>query len=169
MSVAFHANGSDPGSIDLGSLLYGWNFHDPARPVGAVGADVSHTFAGPGSYAVDVTVRDKDNAAVTDTVGVTILKRGTTAGYSGQVQATPSKIVSLSGSVTDQLGQSVPGRTVTFTLGSQSATAVTNSAGVATASLKLTQKQGTYPVSLAFAGDGLYLSSNSSTTFTIGK
>jgi hypothetical protein len=47
--------------------------------------------------------------------------------------------------------------------------AVTNSAGVATASLKLTQNQGTYPVSIAFAGDGLYLSSNSSTTFTIGK
>lgn len=68
-----------------------------------------------------------------------------TAAYTGPVQSTPSKIVTLTGSLTDELGQPVAGRTVAFTLGSQSGTGVTNSSGVASTSFKLTQKQGVYP------------------------
>ena len=167
--VPFHANGSDPGSIDLASLLYGWDFDDPASPVGGVGQDVSHTYANPGSYDVEASVTDKDGASGTDMVTVVVTSRDTTAGYSGPVQSTPSKVVTLSGSLTDELGQPVPGRTVTFALGTQSGTGVTNSAGIASTSFKLTQKQGSYIVSMTFIGDTKYEPSASSTAFTIGK
>jgi hypothetical protein len=167
--VAFHANGSDPGSIDLASLAYSWDFDDPASPVGGVGQDVSHTFANPGSYSVVGTVTDKDGASADDTVVVTVTKRATDAAYSGPAQSTPSKIVTLTGSLTDQLGQPVAGRTVTFALGTQSGSGVTNSSGVASTSFKLNQKKGTYTVSMTFLGDAKYEPSSSSTSFTIGK
>ena len=167
--VAFHANGSDPGSIDLASLLYGWDFDDPASPVGGVGQDVSHTFANPGTYDVVGSVTDKDGASANDTLVVTVTKRDTDAAYFGPVQSTPSKIVTLTGSLTDELGQPVAGRTVTFALGTQSGSGVTNASGVASTSFKLTQKQGTYTVSMTFLGDTKYEPSSSSTSFTIGK
>jgi PKD repeat protein len=167
--VPFHANGSDAGSIDNGSLQYSWDFDDLASPVGGVGQDVSHTFANPGVYMVEVTVTDKDGAIDTDTVMVAVAKRDTTAAYSGPVQSTPSKIVTLTGSLTDELGQPVAGRTVTFALGAQSGTGVTNSAGIASTSFKLNQKQGTYAVSMTFIGDAKYQPSSTATTFTIGK
>jgi hypothetical protein len=167
--VSFHANGSDPGSVDNASLLYSWDFDDPASPVGGVGQDVSHTFANPGGYDVVGTVADKDGATDDDTVHVTVTARGTTSGYSGPVESTPSKIVTLSGTLTDELGQPVAGRTVTFTLGTQSGSGVTNASGVASTSFKLTQKKGSYTVSMSFAGDVKYTASSSSTAFTIGK
>ena len=167
--VSFHANGGDPGSVDLGSLLYGWDFDDPASPIGGVGQDVSHTFANPGPYDVEATVTDKDGASASDTLLVTVTKRDTDAGYSGPVQSTPSKIVTLSGTLTDELGQPVVGRTVAFVLGTQGGTGVTNASGVASTSFKLTQKQGTYTVSISFLGDAKYEPSSSSTSFTMGK
>jgi hypothetical protein len=91
------------------------------------------------------------------------------AHFNGPVLSQPGKIVTLTGSLTDQLGQPVAGRTVTFTLGTQTAMAVTNGSGVASTSLKLTQKSGSYHVSMSFAGDAFYRSSSSSTGFTIGK
>ena len=167
--VSFHANGADPGSIDLASLLYGWDFDDPASPVGGVGQDVSHTFADPGAYDVTGTVTDKDGASTNDTLLVSITKRATDAAYSGPVQSTPSKVVTLTGTLTDELGQPVAGRTVAFALGTQSGVGVTNSSGVASTSFKLTQKQGSYTVSMSFLGDAKYELDSSSTSFTIGK
>ena len=167
--VAFHANGSDPGTVDNANLLYSWNFGDPASPVGAVGQDVSHTYAQPGNYTATVTVTDPDGASGTATVPVTVTQRATTAAYDGPVLSPPGKVITLTGSLTDQLGQPVAGRKVTFKLGTQAVSAVTNGSGVASTSLKLTQKQGTYPVSMSFAGDALYQASSSSTSFVIGK
>jgi PKD repeat protein len=166
LPVAFHANGSEPSND---TLLYTWNFNDPASPVGAAGQDVSHTYVNPGVYMAQVTVTDPDGLTATATVPVTVTQRATTAAYTSPVLALPGKIVTLTGSLTDQLGQPVAGRTVTFHLGTQTATAVSNGSGIASTSLKLTQKTGTYPVSMSFAGDALYQSSSSSTSFTIGK
>jgi hypothetical protein len=167
--VPFHANGSDPGSIDMASLLYSWDFDDPASPIGGVGQDVSHVFANPGTYLVEGTVTDKDGATGTDTVQVAVTKRDTTSAYSGPVQSTPSKIVTLTGTLTDELGQPVAGRTVTFALGTQSGVGVTDAAGLASTSFKLTQKKGTYSVSMTFGGDAKYEPSANATSFEIGK
>jgi PKD repeat protein len=166
--VAFHANGSDPGPIDNANLLYSWDFGDPNAPVGAVGQDASHTYSQPGTYTAQVTVTDLDGATATSQVQVTVLKRATTIAYTGPLKSLPSKNITLAASLVDELGQPVVGRTVAFALGSQTASAATNSSGVASVTIKLNQKQGTYPVSAGFAGDGKYVASLNSQTFTIG-
>lgn len=166
--VSFHGNGTDQGPVDDAILTYLWGFGDPSSPLGAAGPDVSHVYGMPGNYVAQVTVTDHDGAQGTDTVDVAILKRGTTLSYTGPLSSNPSKEVTLTASLVDELNQPVSGRTVVFTLGSQSISAATNVSGVATATIKLNQKQGTYTVSASFAEDGKYLESTDSKTFTIG-
>ena len=166
--ISFHANGSDPGTFDNANLLYAWDFGDPSSPIGAAGQDVSHVYGEPGVDTVQVTVTDPQGAPGTGSVQVTVSKRGTAIGYTGMLKSLPSKQVTLSASLVDELGQPVVGRTVTFTLGTQTASAATSSSGVATASIKLSQKKGTYIVGASFAGDGKYTSSANAQSFTIG-
>ena len=166
--VSFHANGNDAGAVDNGSLLYTWGFGDPDSPVGGVGQDVSHSYANPGSRTAVVTVTDKDGASATSPVSVAVLKRGTTTAYTGPLsQIDGGKPLVLTASLVDELNQPVAGRQILFTIGSQSISAATSSAGVATATLKLTQKKGTYTVSAGFAGDAKYLTSTNSQAFVM--
>lgn len=167
--VSFHGNGSDTGPTDNGILTYLWGFGDPNSPLGAAGQDVSHVYAMPGPYTAQVTVTDNDGAQGSDTVDVTILKRATTTSYTGPLKSNSSKNVTLTASLVDELNQPVSGRTIVFTLGSQTISAATDVAGVATATIKLNQKHGTYPVSASFAGDAKYLLSSNSQTFEIGS
>ena len=74
----------------------------------------------------------------------------------------------LSADLVDEitLGQPLPGQTVTFTVGTQSTTAVTNAQGVAAGSIKLKQKPGTYEVTAPWPGiDGRYLADASAGVF----
>jgi hypothetical protein len=100
---------------------------------------------------------------------VTILKRGTITAYTGPLKSNSSKNVVLTASLVDELNQPVSGRTIVFTLGSQTISAATDGAGVATATIKLNQKHGSYPLNASFAGDGKYLSSFNDQTFVIGS
>jgi hypothetical protein len=167
--VSFHANGADQGPVDNTSLLYSWAFGDPASPIGAAGQDVSHTYAMPGVYTTTVTVMDHDTATGTSNVQVTIAKRGTTTAYTGPLKSLPSKQVTLSATLVDELGQPVAGRTIAFQLGSQSASATTSASGVATVTIKLNQQKGSYPLSATFTEDGKYLGSANNGTFVIGN
>ena len=170
LPVSFHANGADAGLVDNGSLLYSWDFGDPNSLIGAAGQDVSHVYSMPGVYTATVTVHDKDGGTGTNSVQVTVAPRATTLVYTGPVQSLPNKRVSLTATLTDSLGQPVAGALVTFTVGGQTATGVTNGSGIATASLALNQKNGTYPLNASFAGDARYLSSTAAPgTFKIGN
>lgn len=169
--VSFHANGSDQGPIDNGSLLFSWDFGDPSSPVGGSGQDTSHIYSMPSGatpYAAAVIVSDKDGATGSDTVQVAVLKRGTTMSYTGPIQSNSSKTLTLSAALVDELGNAVSGAAVVFTLGAQTVTANTSSSGIATATLKLSQKHGAYTVSADFAGSAKYLGSSSSQPFQIG-
>ena len=63
------------------------------------------------------------------------------------------------------------GRTITFQLGTQTASAITNANGVASTSLKLNQKNGTYTVSATYAAGGAdgskYIGSSQGTIFKL--
>lgn len=170
--VSFHANGADQGPVDNGSLLFTWAFGDPASPIGASGQDVSHIYntpSAPGTpYIAMVTVHDHDGATGTNTVNVTVLKRATTTAYTGPIKSNSSKTVTLTASLVDELNQPVNNGTILFTLGTQSVSAQTDASGVATATIKLTQKHGTYTVTASFAGNDKYTLSSNSQTFTIG-
>ena len=166
--VAFHGNGFDTGSVDNSILKYLWDFGDPSAPLGAAGQDVSHVYALPGSYTAQVTVTDNDDDQGTDTVAVTVLQRATTTSYTGPITSNSSKTVTLTASLVDELNQPVGGAAILFTLGTQSVSANTDGSGVASATLKLSQKHGTYTLAASFAGSTKYLTSSSSQTFTIG-
>jgi hypothetical protein len=170
--VSFHGNGSDAGPVDNGILLYSWAFGDPNSPIGASGQDASHVYSMPSSvgipYTATVTVTDNDGATGNNTVNVTVLKRATTMAYTGPLKSNPSKNITLTASLTDELNQPVSGRMVVFTLGSQQISAATDASGVATATIKLNQHKGTYTVSAAFAEDNKYLGSSNSQSFVIG-
>ncbi len=165
--VQFHASAVDPGPADQPTLAFAWNFGDGQ---GAAGPDVSHTFAAPDDYDVEVTVTDKDGGVGAAAMTTSISKRDTDLVYTGPTQSLPNKQINLSATLSDEHGQPVVGRTVSFALGTQSASGVTNSAGVVSVSLRLTQKNGTYQVSMSFAGDTLYNSdSTAPINFRIGK
>ncbi|WP_396134999.1 PKD domain-containing protein [Chamaesiphon sp. OTE_8_metabat_110] len=66
--VEFTAIATDVGIND--TLTYSWNFGDNTNPT--IGQIVSHTFADNGDYNVTLTVTDKDGAATTQTVAVTV-------------------------------------------------------------------------------------------------
>jgi hypothetical protein len=91
-----------------------------------------------------------------------IYKRKTNVTYLGDTNKNPNHFTTLAARVLDELGQPVVGATVKFTVGSQTATAITDSTGLATVGITLTQNPGSsYPLVASYAGDGNYLASSS--------
>ena len=170
--VAFDGLAVDPGSADQSTLLYRWTFGD-GSPSASSGPGVSHVYAAAGDYTATLQVRDDEGAwSAVDERTIHVTKRTTATAYTGARSGLPKKAAPMSASVVDQLGRPVPGRTVKFTVGTQTVTATTGQNGVATASLKLEQKSGPYTLTTALvlsAGEGQYLASSDTVSFTIGK
>jgi hypothetical protein len=167
-TVAFNGHASDPGSGDLGTLKSSWSFGD-GTPSASGGTSITHVYAAPGNYTATLTVCDKDGACTMDARTVHVTTRATTLAYNGSVSALPKKESVVKANVTDEFGQPVSGRTVTFTIGTQSVTAVSDGTGTAVGTIKLTQKTGAYVVTATYAGDTKYTGSLDSTAFRIGK
>lgn len=165
--VAFQGSAVDPGAADQATLQGSWNFADGNT---ATGFNQVHTYSAPGTYHANFTARDKDGAwSNVATRTVTVQQRATSVAYNGAVLGLPKKASTLKANVVDELGQPVFGRTVTFKVGTQTVTAVTDAGGTATATLVINQKTGTYTVSATFAGDAKYGASTVSTSYRIGK
>jgi|GEM_PF-2566580 len=100
-------------------------------------------------------------------------QKATSLVYSGAPDGGPNKTVALSAVLKDSDGKPLAGRTVTFALGTQTATATTDANGVAATTLKLTQKQGTYTLLTTWTPGGAdvarYGASSDADTFKIGK
>jgi PKD repeat protein len=165
--VVFNGSAVDPGSDEQSLLHYSWNFGD-GTPSASGGASVSHPYAAPGTYTATFTACDPYGACGTSTLHVTVKMRATTLTYTGATSGNSTKNITLSAQVVDDLGQGVPGRQVVFTLGTQTVSATTNASGVASASLRLNQKHGSYTVAASFAGDSKYGASSGSQGFTLG-
>lgn len=88
--------------------------------------------------------------------------------YQGDTSADYHDPAQLSATLTDQAnGQPIANASVQFTLGTQSCTATTNAAGVASCTLTLDQCAGSYTVKANFAGSSLYQPSSDSKPFTV--
>lgn len=100
-----------------------------------------------------------------------VVVKPTTLTYTGALKGGPNKTIVLSAVLVDSEGKPLSGRTVEFELGAQSASATTNANGVASVSLKLNQKNGTYALTATFTplgGDELkYAGSGDSETFKL--
>ena len=170
--VAFNGQATDPGWIDQPTLQYTWAFGD-GSPSATGGPSVTHDYALPGTYVATLTVCDKDESPLTcpsDTRTIFVTSRDTTLGYTGPLSSSPSKTVALTAHVVDEYGEAVEARKVTFVLGAQTAVGTTDSTGTALASIKLSQKPGSYLLSASFAGDTKYnASDDAGLTFVVGK
>ena len=166
--VAFNGYAADAGAGDLATLSSEWTWGD-GTPSATGGASAVHTYAAPGIYTATLKVCDKDNQCSQDIRDITVGKRSTSMAYNGAATGKPNANATLKAVVTDQFGQPVVGKTVTFTIGTQSTTGVTDGTGTAQGVIKLNQKTGTYQVTASMAANSHYLGSNVSAAFKIGK
>lgn len=137
---------------------------------GLAEASVSLTQAPTTTSAVGTFPGTVNFVDSTDGDGFEILRRPTTLTTDGATSGARGSTVTLSATLTDDRlgGTGVAGKTVAFTLGSASGTAVTNAQGTATLDVPLDQDpDGTYTVDVAFAQDDHYLASSDSDAFTI--
>ncbi len=123
------------------------------------------------SHSIVWTAVDNNGNSSTCTTVVTVQKRPTTLTYTGETSVQYSDQVSLSATLIDNVsGAGVNGKTINFTIGTQSTTATTNSSGVAKTTLIITQGPGSYTVKSSFAGDDSYQeNSDSDHPFTINQ
>jgi PKD repeat protein len=166
--IQFHTAALDPNLAEQSSLQVGWTFGDGAT---ASGADVSHAYAAPGTYTVSLTATDPDGGSATTTTSAVVTARPTTVNYTGPLTTKPNKKVVLTAVLTDSAGTPLAGRVIVFTVGSQTVSALTSSTGLASVTLTLKQKTGSYQLSAHYAPSSAdsvyYLGSISSTTFKI--
>jgi uncharacterized repeat protein (TIGR01451 family) len=111
------------------------------------------------------------NTANNSATATTNVVRTTSLAYTGDVTQDYHDVANVSAKLTDALsGSPLAGKTVSFTLGTQTTSGVTNAAGVASGSITITQAPAAVTVSAAFAGDSQYVASNSTPeTFTITR
>ena len=169
-AVDFDGSGSDDAGGD--GLTYEWDFdYDGSFDPAATGATPSHTYAAPGRRTVALRVTDDDGlASALATATVEVGARKTKLTYTGAATAQYSDAAALSATLTDADSDApLPGRTVTFTLGTQSADAVTDGDGVARTSLVLTQGAGSPGVTAAAAAGGGYSGASTDSPFAIGR
>jgi hypothetical protein len=120
---------------------------------------------------VDVTATT--GAGTSDTSSsdqFTYVKVPTTTTYTGPTSGDYHDSVSLSAQLTNDLNsQGIAGKTLSFTLGAESCSGITDNNGVATCSVTPLDTPGPYTVSVTFGEDASYLGSSASTAFTVNK
>jgi PKD repeat protein len=167
--VTFAGSATDPSSVDQASLTYSWNFGDTS--VTAATATPTHQYSAPGTYTATLTVCDKDGACSSDARQITVAaNKPTLLLYFGDFLARERGSVDVRAIVVDRTLHPVVGRTVTFTLGTQTVSATTDSRGIAASTLKLTQRRGLYALTASFspaATENAYAGSSMTVPFLI--
>jgi hypothetical protein len=125
-----------------------------------------------GSYSADAGFAgDSHYEPTAGSGGVTVARKATSLIYTGTLKGAPNKNTILSAVLKDATGTTLGGRTVVFVLGSQTISATTDANGVATATLKLAQKNGTYALTATWTPAGAdaarYVGSAASATFKL--
>jgi PKD repeat protein len=162
-------DGTSSHSNNAGGYLidYQWNFGDSGT---GSGPTPSHTYAAPGTYNVTLTVEDDAGLTASVVHQVVVVQRPTVTTYTGAVTGDYHDQVTLSGTLDDaETSGPLSGKTLSFTLGSQSCSGVTDAFGFASCNLVLNQVPGGYTATASFAGDSVYAPSSGSAPFTITR
>jgi len=91
----------------------------------------------------------------------------TTLTYTGDTTQDYNDQATLSARLTDSTNTAVPGQSISFTIGAESCSAVTDATGTASCPVTLGDVPNTYPVKATYAGKSQYLPSNASASFTV--
>jgi len=169
--VQFNGSATDPGTADQSTLTFTWEFGD-GSPSASGGSSVIHRYSTPGDYDARLTVTDKDGGSSSDTRTVHVRRRTVSIGYLGETAGTYDTKGSLSGSLVDEFGSPVNGRTVTFSVsGGSAGSGVTNSSGIAITAYTPLLDAGSHVTIVAFngAGDALYESGSGSGSMAIAR
>lgn len=156
--VDFSIDGGAASSANTDSVGIADRTYQVSQAAGnhAVGAN----FAGDALYS----------AASSTDASVVVLKP-TSVVYTGSLTGGPNKTITLSAVLKDSEGKPLAGRQIDFVLGAQTASAITDANGIATTTLKLSQKNGTYNLTATFApagtDTGKYAGSSTVTTFKL--
>ncbi len=166
--IALIASASDP---DVGATI---TYALVSPPAGASINPSSGTFTWTPTAAqlgaTTITVRATDGLlAGTRPFSVTVTPQAPAITYTGATSGQYSDDASVSAALRDGAGVGLPGRSVTFTIGSQTVSATTNGSGVASTSIELTDSAGPWTAQTFFAGDAGFGAVSSSTPFTIVK
>ncbi|MDT4964678.1 MAG: hypothetical protein QOF87_4325 [Pseudonocardiales bacterium] len=157
-AVSFSYNGSPVGNASTNSSGMASRAFTPMLDAGNYA--VSASFAGDALY-------NSANNAGTFAEGV----KATAVTYTGALTGGPNKAVTLSAVLKDAAGLALAGRTITFRLGTQTVSAITDANGVASTSLKLAQKNGKYPLTATYLPAGAdanrYSGNSASVTFNL--
>ena len=154
--VAFNGSGTAAGANDQATLAYSWVFGD-GSPSATGGPSVYHSYSAPGTYTSTLQVCDEDAACSSASRQVVVRKRNVSLGYLGDQHGVYNTLTNLSGSLVDELGSVVPGRTVAFAISTEpGGSAATNSSGISSTTHLLGLGAGSYLASATFAGDSLY-------------
>jgi hypothetical protein len=121
-------------------------------------------------YSVDKAGNVENTQSEDIVVGFTTLKLLRVSIPSGTTPGQYSDSAAVSAKLTDVAsGAPVPGKTISFSIGTQTASVSTDGSGVASTTITLTQPSGTTTVTASFAGDDDYQLSSDSKSFTINK
>ena len=122
----------------------------------------------PASYPVTATFAgDATYAASTASGTFTVTSVATTTTYTGDTQGAPNAQATLSATLTGSGSAPIANEPVTLTMGTQHCTATTDANGHASCTITISQPAGSYPITASFAGDGGYLASQATGTFTV--
>lgn len=149
----------DGGSYDNCTADFDLNYS--AFPTNFTSVDI-------GVNLVTLSVTDENGNTSSCTAQVIVDKRLSSITYTGEQSGQYSDQINLSAVLTDDFTfTGIPGKTLTFTLGTQYITATTDINGVASTTLVLNQAPGFYNVEVDFAGDAIYKESSSSDLFDL--
>ncbi|HEX9241879.1 MAG TPA: PKD domain-containing protein [Anaeromyxobacter sp.] len=160
-SIGFTLGGSPAGSAQTDANGSAHTATVVGLPAGSY--PVAATYPGSGLY---------EASAASATFGVT--RMSSAIAYTGALSGAPNKVVTLSAYLTDGLGRALDGKVVVFTLGTQQVQATTGAggvSGVASATLKLTQKNGKYALTAVWTPSGadgtMWTGASAAATFSL--
>jgi PKD repeat protein len=168
-AVSFLGVATDPSPVDQQSLAYSWDFGD-GSPAAST-ATPTHTYDAGGVYDATLTVCDKDGGCASDVRRVSVTaQQPTVLLYLGDLVGRTGARSDVRAIVVDRKLRPLPGRTVVFTLGTQTVSATTDTRGLAATKLDITQPRGLYALTASWqpsAGDEEYAGSSMTVPFLV--
>jgi parallel beta-helix repeat protein len=156
-TMTFSRSFTDPGD-DSWTAEIDWG--DGSQEEGILSSKIitaTHVYSIPDEYICTLTVLDDDGGLGSGNMQITVTTRATELEYIGDLSAQYSDYIKLKAQLNDSGNNNpLPDRSISFILGTQTATATTGPDGIATTSFKLDQPAGSYDIKAEFAGDESY-------------